>query len=162
MPLGPPRSDGHNVDINYWVVKGRPSQNDFEAFLKPGELDRWYTGRPPKRWSEGDRVFFWRGSPACEIVGLGEFCGLTGEVDDQGKHTFEVRYETSVLRTPIAAEMLKADPLVGTASFLKSGPSGTVFPISMEQARRMYEVVGDANRDAKHVWSDLRENHRRR
>jgi hypothetical protein len=47
-----------NVDMNYWLVKGRPQENDFASFMKLGKIDHWYTGRPPKRWSEGDRLFF--------------------------------------------------------------------------------------------------------
>jgi hypothetical protein len=141
--------------MNYWVIKGRPTENDFDRFLKPGQLHCWYTGRPPKHWSEGDRLFFWRGAPACEVIALGEFRGLTGEVADDGKPLFEVRYQTSVLSRPVGIQSLRADDVVGSASFLKRGPSGTVFPLSTRQAARIYRMVRSRNRDTNHVWPDL-------
>ena len=64
--------------MNYWVVKGRPDENDFDAMLAPDEEQAWRTRRPlPKQLVEGDFVFIWASSPWCEFVGLAQFRSST-------------------------------------------------------------------------------------
>lgn len=142
--------------MRYWIVKGRPSENDLLAWLRPGRADQWHTGRPPKAWAVGDRLFFWEAAPKLRIAGLGVLTGLP-QKRRAGDVTFHVRYLTRYIRfSPTLAE-LKQDPVIQTAAFVKSGPSGTVFPISDDQARRLVALLVRDNPELNTVWPDLEE-----
>src|SRR6185295_8948891 len=80
------------VGMNYWIVKGRPSENDFERWLHPQRLDRWRTARPPTDWRPGDRLFFWKAAPDLAVVGLGEFVKSGRRYPRGASTTFHVRY----------------------------------------------------------------------
>lgn len=141
--------------INYWIVKGKPSQNDFDRFLLPGSTGRWYTRRLPRLCEPGDRLIFWRGTPALEVVGLGEFVGVVIEHrKEDGKTIFEVKYLTDVLPNPIGIAQLRQDAVLGSASFLKSGPAGTVFPLTRQQGTRLYNQVSHQNPKVRGVWPE--------
>jgi hypothetical protein len=140
---------------SFWIVKGRPSRNDFEGSLKVGVHERWYTRRPPTNWSKGDRLFFWRAAPTLDVAGLGEFLGVAPGTTRAGESIFEVRHLTPLLDKPVGIEKLRSDPLLRVASFLKSGPSGTMFPLTAKQGRRLYELVCRQNPVALDLWRDL-------
>lgn len=141
--------------MNYWIVKGRESRNHFESSLQPRSDDQWFTARPPKNWPFGDRIFFWRSSPHLDVVGLGEFLGRSNKVTAEGEVEFQVRYLSKMLDRPVGIEELRSDPVVSNASFLKSGPSGTIFPVSVEQGVRIYAHVCRLNPLVGDVWSDI-------
>ena len=114
--------------MSYRVVKGRASKNDFDRWLRPGRPGRWHTARPPKDWEAGDRLFFWRAAPSAQVVGIGQLTG-TGHRKPRGTDTeFSVKYLSRILKHPVGIEELRADDVLRNASFLKAGPSGTLFP----------------------------------
>ena len=141
---------------NYWVVKGRPSRNDFEGWLKPGRRDVWGTRRPPTAWANGDRLFFWRSAPSLEVVGLGEFLGLALPDPRFNDTRFGVKYLCPILSRPITMEQLRSNRVLKDASFLKAGPSGTVFRLTPEQGRRLYQIVCRQNPFVQDLWPDMR------
>lgn len=144
-----------STDTSYWVIKGRPSLNDFERVLKPGGYETWRTARPPAAWSKGDRLFFWRSGPALDLVGLGEFLGVRPRKARTGESLFDVKYLTAMFANPVGIDQLRSDRSLRDVSFLKAGPAGTVFPLTPEQGRRLYHLVGRRNSIAEGVWPDL-------
>ena len=140
---------------SYWVIKGRPSLNDFEKVLKPGGYETWRTARPPATWSKGDRLFFWRSGPALDVIGLGEFLSVRPRKGKAGESLFDVRYLTEPFRNPLGIDQLRSAPFIRDASFLKAGPAGTVFPLTTDQGRRLYKLVYRYNSPAAGVWPDL-------
>lgn len=145
----------HRFVENYWIVKGKPKRNDFAAWLKPSTTNYWITKKPPKAWGHGDRLFFWHSSPKLEVIGLGEFLEELAEPTRDGFTRFQVRYLSGMLPKPIGIEVLRGDPVLGSASFLKSGPAGTVFPITLDQGARLYQLVCDQDPSLRKVWPDL-------
>jgi predicted HNH restriction endonuclease len=67
-----------------------------------------------------------------------------------------VRYLTSLLDREITMAQLRADKVVQSASFLKSGPAVTVFPVTVEQGERIVQHVYLWNRGTRTTWRDLR------
>lgn len=139
---------------NYWIVKARPSENDLESWLRPGGKGQWRTARMPKDCAVGDRLIFWSGSPVLKVVGLGEVLRIADQLNEYGDIMFSVRYLTSMLPRPVSMADLRSDLFVRDASFLKSGPAGTLFRLSNEQGRRIYELVCRYNHEARSVWNN--------
>lgn len=127
----------------YWVVKGRPSRNDLGAMLVPGRCQPWVTRKPPAAWKPGDRLLFWKSSPARELMGLGELVAV--RAPRNGATTFEVRYLTPSLSCTVGIDELRRDRDVAGASFLKAGPATTVFPLSAKQARKLVSLLARRN-----------------
>jgi hypothetical protein len=104
-----------------------------------GKTSIWYTGRPPKMWNAGDTLFIWAGSPILKVIG----CARLSDPDvpsDGELYNFRVEYLTNRIDGP-TIEHLRKDEVLGTASFLKSGPSGTVFRLTSEQGLRMLHIL---------------------
>jgi 5-methylcytosine-specific restriction endonuclease McrA len=141
--------------MNYWVVKGRPAENDFESWLRPKRRDRWRTASPPSTWAPGDRLFFWKSAPELCVVGLGELVA-PGRRQPRGVDTwFSVQYLSPSLSRPVGIAALRSDRVVRSASFLKAGPAGTVFPLTSVQGRRLFALVRRHNHFVADVWADL-------
>jgi hypothetical protein len=159
-----PRPEYLNTAANeagqqYWVVKGRRDQNDFESMLQPGRRDSWRTSRPPRAWAAGDRLFFWESSPARHVVGLGTLLSVpVGNHARRREIRFGVRYLTRVLDHPVSQEALRAVPAVQGASFLESGPSGTLFPLTKAQAEALLALVRRQNPALRVDWPELPSN----
>jgi hypothetical protein len=137
--------------MNYWVVKGRDKRNDFGAW-RPGPPGRWQTAKPPKDWRIGDRLFFWRSSPSLQVVGIGELT-KTGARQPAGTNTtFDVRHLSPVLGHPIGKDELLKDPTFKDASFLKAGPSGTLFRLSQKQGERLFRLMCRTNPYIRKYW----------
>ena len=100
----------------------------------------WLTARPPRDWNEGDLLFFWKGAPACEVVGLGELMRTEPKA-----RRFQVRYTSSMFERPLSLENCRRDPVLRTASFVKAGAGGTVFPLTPDQATRLRSLVRREN-----------------
>jgi hypothetical protein len=126
--------------MHFWIVKGNPRQNDLDEMLVPSKKERWVTRKPPREWTKGDGIFFWKSAPALCLVGIGSVFKVR-EKDDNGDAYFDVLYLTPPFERPLLIQELRADPIVGPASFLKAGAAGTVFLVSHEQARRLAELV---------------------
>jgi hypothetical protein len=149
----PPHEEGIFI-MRYWVIKGRSRESDFRAWLQPGLPDTWSTGRPPRGWERGDRLFFWEGSPELRVVGLGVLTAVSS--DDRARdRKFDVRYLTRYLHAAPCFAELRADPVIRSASFVKSGPAGTVFPITNVQASRLYALLIRDNPKLGRIWPGL-------
>jgi len=129
-----------NHVMRFWIVKGNPSRNNLDKMLVVGKVEDWVTRKPPRDWAVGDGVFFWKGAPALRLVGLGRIDALRG-ADANGETWFDLLYMTASIETPLGIEELRSDPVVGTASFLKAGAAGTVFPLTDAQAERLLRLV---------------------
>ena len=131
--------------MSAWIVKGNPTINDLSKMLAPGAHEDWITKKPPRGWSAGDRVFMWKSAPALCVIGLAEIESI-GEVDNEGYAHFLLRYLTGPLENPVGIAALRADPIMGSASFLKAGAAGTVFPLTEPQASQLDALVRRANK----------------
>jgi hypothetical protein len=141
--------------MRYWVVKGNPRENDLDVMLSRGALAKWRTGKPPKKWRRGDRLFFRSSAPRLEFVGLGQFLGETGEFTSKGETIYAVKYLTNPLRRRVRAADLRKDANCRTANFLKPAVAQGVLEIPDNQARRIYAMLNDVNDGALSVWKDL-------
>lgn len=130
--------------MSAWIIKGRPSINDLALMLVPGKEERWVTRKPPRTWAAGDLAFMWKGAPALCVLGLAEIVSIRPP-DANGDSSFTLRYTTGPLQHPLGIELLRADRILGDASFLKSGAAGTVFALSADQAIRLMNLVRAAN-----------------
>lgn len=142
--------------MRYWIVKGKPSQNRWDEMLVPGKSDVWYSGRRPRAAAALDRVFFWESSPKRRLIALGGISNPDAGRDSNGDALFELEYFTKRLDVPLTIDRLRKIPALRAASFLKAGPSGTVFPLTDTQAQAILEVLVDTNPQLLRVWSDVR------
>lgn len=116
--------------------------------MKPKRQQRWMTRKPPAGWKSGDRLLFWKSSPAREMVGLGELVSV--EKPQRGNTHFHVRYLTDALQNSLGIGELRRDPQLRRATFLKAGPAMTVFRLSTDHASRIVSPSGDTqNRPAR-------------
>jgi predicted RNA-binding protein with PUA-like domain len=130
--------------MRFWIVKGNPSRNDLDTMLAPGKVEPWVTRKPPRDWAAGDGIFFWKSAPALRLVGLGRIESVRG-IDDDGNSWFDLRYLTGPLEVPLTLGELRADTVVGDASFLKAGAAGTVFQVTDVQARHLLRQLAKSN-----------------
>lgn len=128
-----------SAGINFWVIKARPDRNDFTKFPSRGRTGRWYTARLPKNWSLGDLLFVWAASPHRRIIGVAE---LTEPNDgyEQGSWRFRVRYLSNPFEGPTIDELRRL-AIFRDASFLKSGPAGTVYPLTQRQGLTLQTIT---------------------
>lgn len=135
--------------VNYWVVKGRPDENDFDTILVPNEEQAWRTRRPlPKQLAEGDFVFIWASSPWREFVGLAQFRSSIDDKDKDGNNRFLLKYISPRLTRPMGIEALRDDATLnkdGVPSFLKAGAAGTIFPLTTQQGQRIRSLLVASN-----------------
>jgi EVE domain len=141
--------------LRYWIVKGKPKRNDFSAMLIPGKTGTWATKKPPKAWESDDRLFFWYSSPKLQLVGLGEFIEFEANPTSSGFTRFRVRYLSHLLRDPIGIDELRRDSTIGSASFLKSGAAGTVYPVSEKQGAQLFRLMCERDRALRSLWQDI-------
>jgi hypothetical protein len=136
--------------MRFWVVKGRPSRNDLREMLAPGRVEPWVTRRPPRAWEPGDGVFVWEAAPRLRVVGLAEVKEVHAR-NDGGETFFDLTYLTGVFDAPLTLEALRGDAEMATASFLKAGAAGTVFPLTTMQADRLLRLAKEGNVSARSV-----------
>jgi hypothetical protein len=87
-------------------------------------------------------------------VGLAEITKTHIGVDD-GETEFEVKYRTRALKSQPTIRELRRIPILNQASFLKSGPASTVFPLSSEQAELLLRRIYAKNPELDVVWPDV-------
>ncbi len=131
-----------------WILKARPAAYDYGKELSVGRDEVWELVLPSAGLVVGDRLFFWASSPARYIAGLGVVTKPAEEKTPLG-----VRYLTGQLDERIGIEELKANPIVRDATFLYAGHYGTVYPLSIDQAREIYRLVVERNPEIV-VWHD--------
>lgn len=137
-----------------WIVKGKPSENDWDEMLVPGTRELWHARHRPRHAAAGDRVFFWESSPKRRLIALGRITGPDEGKDENGRGLFELEYSTRRLASPLTIGRLRRIPALLDASFLKAGPSGTVFPLTDSQAEALLDALVDANPEVLRAWSD--------
>jgi predicted RNA-binding protein with PUA-like domain len=140
--------------MKYWVAKAKPSDNDFPDMLVPGKRVIWYTKKPPRDWDKGDRLFVWQSSPSRRVVGLGEIETILPGQDKDGYSRFKVKHQTREFGTPITLDQVRESSILAQASFTKSGPSGTLFPLTDYQAKTLLVMALRQNKNIKTIWSD--------
>jgi hypothetical protein len=142
--------------VRYWVIKGNRRENEpFEDWFKQGHVMTWRTAKPPKSWQTGDRLFFWKSSPDRVLVGLGILKEIYDGRDEYGDANFDVEYLTSLLENQPTIVELRNDPRINTASFLKAGVAGTVYPLSQEQGENLFRIVVEKNTPLRTIWEDI-------
>lgn len=134
-----------------WIVKATWDRIDR---LVPHVTATWGTKKPPKGWNPGDRLYFWQGSPKLRIESIGVLVDVELPEHKGEEARFLVRYVSGLLDKPVGINALREDPVVGEASFLKSGPAGTLFPLTDERDARIAEMILEANPDVEHVFAD--------
>lgn len=142
--------------MRYWIVKGTAKDNGDFKDLTMNTPWTWRTKRPPKNsWEVGDRIFQWKSSPHQLVIALGKITKLPEQKDEEGNTTFDIRYLTNLFEKPVHSSILKENPIIKEASFLKSGPVQTVLSLSEEHAKELYKVVVHYNPDISSIWKDL-------
>ena len=127
----------------FWVVKGDPSRNDFKAMVVKGEQQDWITKKPPKSWKLFDKMLLWASSPVKRLVGLATLSAVSKP--SNGVTTFTLEYVSDCLSDPVGIDDLRADEIVGAASFLKAGPAATVQRVTAQEMARMLELISERN-----------------
>lgn len=140
--------------MQYWIVRGKPQENDFYKMLVPNKKGRWRTATPPKSLAPGHRLFIWSLSPDKLLIGFGELDSVAKQKNQQGDILFTVKYLTPVFETPISAEELYQNPVTSHASFLKNGPTQTVLSLTQEQGEALYRAATAKNPDYD-IWEDI-------
>ena len=141
--------------MQYWLVKANPAVFDLDENLRRGKSQTWRTKKPPKLWESGDRLFFWSSSPRRELVGLGVFKGLTGELNDDDETLYDVKYHTAPLPGRVRAAELRADAICARANFLKAAVAQGVLQVSLDEAHQMYRLMRRANDGQPDCWADI-------
>jgi len=109
----------------------------------------------PKELASHDRLFIWQSSPAKKLVALAELKGIHDRKDRNGRTLFDIVYLTPLLEDQISIAELRQFPSISNASFLKSGPFATVFPLTNEQGETLFRIVAMRNPDVWGVWPDV-------
>jgi len=136
--------------MNYWLLKFRHQRP--AEWLRANHRDTWWSSRVPLEWSVGDRLFFWMGAPALSVVGLGSVEELSRTKWRNGTWKVPVKYLSDVFDHPVGIDQLRAIPSVKGASFLKAGPSGTIFPLSETQGKALLSLSLAANPEWRSTW----------
>jgi hypothetical protein len=126
-----------------WLVKARVDRNGHN-FIEAGTRAPWVTRKPPKDWAVGDTLLFWKTAPHSCLIGAGELVRID-QRDRRGDTFFRVEYRTNHLPNPVPDAELRRDAFLRGASFLKSGPAGTLFVLTSREARRLASLALDLN-----------------
>jgi hypothetical protein len=101
----------------------------------------------------------WATAPDLRVEGLAEAVDSAAVWDPEGKRwQYELRYLTGALKTPIGIDQCKQVPALKSASFLKSGPMGTFYPLEPEQAAALFAEVRSRNSGLRRLWTELQDN----
>lgn len=146
-----------------WVFQGNPNIFGIDDYLaRYPELVYWRTPRYADRIAEGDRAFIWRsgGDAGAIAVGtvvelptplknvrhpesLGDDLWRTDTPDQEelktGIHLDEIRLTTAEGAVP--RDIVKASEVLGETTLIKM-PSGTVFPLSDSETRKLEHFWG--------------------
>ena len=89
------------------------------------------------------------------MVGLAELVSPDTGQNENGETLFEVRYLTHRFAVMPTIKELRQVPVVGNASFLKSGPATTVLKLTHEQGEALYQFLSVRNPDCARIWPDI-------
>ena len=145
--------------MKYWIAKARPDDAGVD-FLHAGAKTKWRTVRLPLEFRSGDRLFFWSTAPHLEIIGLGRVANPIQRARQGNLSYFHVLFLTDRLNVTVSINELRKYSVLQSASFLKSGPSGLLFPITFEQGEFLHTLIERKNllpASAEWVTSDTAE-----
>ncbi len=141
--------------MRYWVVKAKPKHLWPDGSTTKGDTCKWW-GQVPKELSVGDRLFFWKAKPALTLYSLGQLESILPPEKDP-PWSFEVRFLTNDFKQqPTIQELKSLKWNGGLPSFLKRGPAGTVFPLSVEEAHLLYRYAVSCNASIARTWNDIK------
>lgn len=141
--------------MRYWVVKGKPGNlGEHEDYGRRKRVT-WQAGRLPKDLRRDDRIFLWQSSPAKRLVALARVAEVNVGTNRAGKTLFDLVYLTPILQEQIAIDELREYYSINEASFLKSGPFATVYPLDKAQGEDLFRIVAVRNPDIWRVWPDI-------
>lgn len=135
-----------------WLLKTK-NWEFLESGLVKGANDTWPTKKPPRIWEKGDRLFIWAQAPKLRLEALAVLADPAFRRLANSTLRFKVQYLTDSLQNPVPADSLRNFETFEGASFLRSGPMGTVFPLTEDQALRLYKLVVRFNPKIN-VWQD--------
>lgn len=141
--------------MNYWLVRGRPRDNDNFAFVRQGARVRWHTRQPPADWRRGDRLLFWASSPQKALIAIGSFEGVVTRAPAEGETVYRVSYRSGVASSPVHIDELRGDIALANAIFLKSGPARSVVRLTPSEGKRLYQLLREASPEIGDAWSDV-------
>lgn len=141
--------------MRYWVVKGKPSRFGAEEDYVPGRAETWETGRLPKDISRNDRIFLWLSSPAKRLAALAKVTDVDVGINSKGKTLFDLIYLTRILNDQISISELRQYRPISQASFLKSGPFATIYPLDQGQGESLFRIVALHNPEVWKVWPKI-------
>jgi hypothetical protein len=144
-----------NNPPNYWVIRGRSDQNDWERMLVPGKSNHWHSAKLPRGLESGDRIFCWESGAPRRMVGLAELVSPNTGQNEDGETLFEVRYLTHRFAVMPTIKELRQVPVVENASFLKLGPATTILNLTQEQGEALYQFLSVRNPDCARIWPDI-------
>ena len=128
--------------------------------LIPGRKDTWRTKRLARQLTKGDRVFFWESGGKLRLIAFGEIVDPNRGKNSEGCSLYGLRYLTRRFAVMPTLEELRQLPDVRDASFLKAGPATSIFPLTQDQAHRLFAYVVAQNSDLQSIWPELAgENH---
>lgn len=127
--------------MDYWIMKARRAAAVVAEWVQEDGTDTWWTKRRPSRLKRHDRLFVWKGGASPFLIGVGECLAVYKHKDRAGRYTFRVRYLTDAFEPKLTIERLRRDPILKRESFLKVGPSGTLFSLTPEQGRYMDSLI---------------------
>lgn len=131
--------------MQFWIAKAKRPTAIVAAWLQRGTTGTWWTKRRPTKLKPHDRLFIWKGGNAPFLIGVGECLSVRDKRNRAGDYTFLVRYVTEAFEPKLTIDLLRRDPFLKNASFLKVGPAGTLFSLSQEQGRHL-EVLARRSR----------------
>jgi hypothetical protein len=131
------------TEMNYWIFKANPRYNrPFKQWMLPGASKRWGADRnPPKDFAVGNKLVFWQSGTGFRVIALGYVEDPSLKKDSAGKRRFRVSFTTGFMDGQIDILALRKLSLFKNASFLKSGPTSTIYPLSVEQGQYLYRTV---------------------
>jgi hypothetical protein len=141
--------------VNYWVLKGRPGNVDWKNWLWPGNEVREGTAKPVSSLRAGDRIFYWKASPAKCLVAFGRVTHVRHAKERGGRTETKVRVLTKEFDPPLGIVQLRKVSSLRNPSFLKSGAPGTYYPLTAEQAVVLYQLSIINSPVYRTVWPDL-------
>lgn len=127
--------------MEYWIVKAKRPKAIVAEWLQQGGTGTWWTKRRPVRLEKHDKLFFWKGGGSSFLIGIGECLSVNRQKNRNGDYTFRVRYFTDAFEPKLTIDLLRRDPILKNAGFLKVGPAGTLHPISHDQGKHLESLA---------------------
>lgn len=140
--------------MKYWVIKGNPKWYKWDRDLRPKHVERWGSRFKQPDMAADDRLFLWESGHRRRLIGFGEVVQPQQSRGRNGLCAFKVRYLTNRLQVMPDIEDLRQIRSLRAATFLNPGPFGTLYQLSLHEARALYQAAISKNRH-EHIWRDL-------